>query len=416
MMKTETGDHKDKTAAWEKRFGKDVLPLSKFENDYFIGTSPIEVFFLYKKNNAIMKMKESLLKTIEHYNLYSSRLIMMDENKFALQYCTDGTVANPLPPVDATFDSMNIDDLTKRMYHVQTLPGEPLFAVTGIPLKDGIFAGISMSHAVGDGISILLFLYAWMCISDGKDFLRPSGQRLFKGTPIKSDQIDKSLIPPLSELRKGIQNQVNNVNPIKTYTKNEYFSDVFLNNIKQRAKADHVKYEISNHQIMTAHLLKKYSDHILPNTDKIILRSPINLRDVHPDIDPMYIGSANFNSFTEFTKDEIHQLSILEIACRMKESMMVMRSESYARKTAYLSDYGVEIDTEVLKNEHPPYSIETNIVSSNMTHLNDLESMFVGPETGSVLGIGLVIQTGFTMLKEKSGRIVAQITSRYPFT
>lgn len=415
-MKTETGDNKNKMAVWEKKFGQNILPLSKFENDYFMGTSPIEVFFLYKKNNAIMKMKESLLKTIEHYNLYSSRLIMVDENKFALQYCTDGAVANPLPPVDATFDSMDINDLTKRMHHVQTLPGEPLFAVTGIPLKDGIFAGISMSHAVGDGISILLFLYAWMCISDGKDFLRPSGQRLFTGAPIRSDQIDRSVTPPLSELRKGIQNQVNNVNTIKTYMTNEYFSDEFLNDVKKQAKADHVKHEISNHQIMTAHLLKKYSDRILPNTDKIVLRSPINLRDVHPDIDPMYIGSANFNSFTEFTKDEIHQLSIMEIACRLKESMMVMRSESYARKMAHLSDYGVEIDTEVLKNEHPPYSIETNIVSSNMTHLNDLESMFVGPQTGSVLGIGLVIQTGFTMLKEKSGRIVAQITSRYPFT
>lgn len=415
-MKTETGDNQDKMAACEKNFGKNILPLSKFENDYFMGTSPIEVFFLYKKNNSIMKMKESLLKTIEHYNLYSSRLIMIDENKFALQYCTDGAVANPLPPIDATYDSMDIDDLTQRMHHVKTLPGEPLSAVTGIPLKDGVFAGISMSHAVGDGISILLFLYAWMCISDGKGFLRPSAQRLFKGTPIRSDQIDKSLTPPLSELRKGIQNQMNNVNTIKTYTKNEYFSDEFLNEIKKQAKADNVKYEISNHQIMTAHLLKKYGDHILPNTDKIVLRSPINLRDVHPDIDPMYIGSANFNSFTEFTKDEIHRLSIFEIACRLKESMSYMRSESYARKMASISDYGVEIDTDVLKNEHPPYSIETNIVSSNMTHLNDLESMFVGPETGTVLHIGLVIQTGFTMLKERSGRIVAQITSRYPFT
>ena len=75
----------------------------------------------------------------------------------------------------------------------------------------------------------------------------------------------------------------------------------------------------------------------------------------------------------------------------------------------------VGIDTDILKNEHPPYSIETNIESSNMTHLNDLESMFVGPGTGTVLHIGLVIQTGFTMLKEKSGRIIAQITSRYPF-
>ena len=399
----------------EDHYGKSILPLSKFENEYFMGTSPIEVFFLYKKNNSIFTMKESLLKTIEYYNLYSSRLIMTEDNKFALLYCADGAIANPLPPVDATFDSLNVDDLMKRIHHVKTLPGESLFAVTGIPLKDGIFTGISMSHAVGDGISILLFLYAWMCIAEGKEFLRPSGQRLFKGLPVRSNKIDKSLTPSFSELRKGIQNQVNNVNTIKTYTTYETFSDQFLNEMKNLAKSENKKYMISNHQVMTAFLLKKYGDHILPNTDKIVLRSPINLRDIHPDIEPMYIGSANFNSFTEFSKDDLYQMSVPEIAYCLKESMVNMRSESYARKIAHLSAYGVEIDTNILKNEHPHYSIETNIVSSNMTHLNDLESMFVGPGTGTVLHIGLVIQTGFTMLKEKNGRIIAQITSRYPF-
>lgn len=93
-----------------------------------------------------------------------------------------------------------------------------------------------------------------------------------------------------------------------------------------------------------------------------------------------------------------------------------MRNESYAREIAYLSPYGVEINMEVFRRNRPPYNVETNVVSSNMTHLNDLESMFVGPETGSLLHIGLAAQTGFTMLKEQSGRIFAQITGRYPLT
>lgn len=54
---------------------------------------------------------------------------------------------------------------------------------------------------------------------------------------------------------------------------------------------------------------------------------------------------------------------------------------------------------------------------SNLTHLNDIESMFLGPNIGSFLYIGLAFyKTAFTILKEKNGRIFAQITSRYPFT
>jgi len=38
---------------------------------------------------------------------------MIDDNKFALQYCTDGIEFNFLPQLNATFDSMNIDDIKR---------------------------------------------------------------------------------------------------------------------------------------------------------------------------------------------------------------------------------------------------------------------------------------------------------------
>jgi len=408
--------NKENIAYLEENYGKNILPLSNFENNYFPGTNPLEILLFYKKGTSIEKLEKLFFKTIEYYNIFSSRLIMIEPKKFALQYCTDGVVTSVLPPVNETFDNINIDDIKKMIMHVKTLPGEPLFAVTGIPIKDGILAGVSCSHAIGDGISLMLFLYAWNCMIEGKEFPLPSPQRRFKGNPINSDKIDKVFTPPLSELSKGIQNQFNNVNTIKTHTTKEYFSDEFLTEIKNKAKSENAKLMISNHQIMTSFLLKKYHHHILPNTDKIVLRSPISLRDIHPDIDSLYMGSANFNSFTEFTKEEIDKMSITDIAYQLKESMIRMRCENYAKEISFLSRYGLEINTDILDKTHPSYDIETNIVSSNLTHLNDLESLFMGSNVGNILHIGLLVQTGFTMLKEKSGRIFAQITSRYPFT
>jgi len=399
----------------EAHYGKNILPLSHFENSYFPGTSPLEILLFYMKGTSIEKLEACFYKTVEHYNIFSSRLMMIDKGKFALHYCTDGIVRSVLPPMDVTFDQVNIDDIKKMMIHVKTLPGEPLLAVTGIPIRDGIIAGISCSHAVGDGISLMLFLYAWNCMIEGIEFPFPSPQRLFKGHPVSSDKIDKVFTPPFSELSKGIQNQMNNVNTIKTYSAVEYFSDVFLKEMKNKAKSEQSTYQISDHQIMTSFLLKKYHHLLLPNTDRIVLRSPISLRDIHPDIDALYLGSANFNSFTEFSKDEIDRMTLTEIAYRLKESMIQMRSEDYAKKIAFLTDYGLEIDIDLIDKTHPPYNIENNIVSSNLTHLNDIESIALGANVGRLMFIGLVVQTGFTMLKEKSGKIFAQITSRYPF-
>lgn len=376
----------------------------------------MEVLLFYKKNYPIPKLKEDLLKTIAHYNLFSSRLIMIDPNKFALHYCTDGAAINVLPPLNAAFEDMNINDIKKMMIHVQTLPGEPLFAVTGIPIKDGILAAISCSHAIGDGISLMLFLYAWSCIIEGRSFPPPSAQRLFKGHPVDFDKVNPVFIPPLSELSDKIQRSVNHTGKTETYSSREYFSDEFLQEIKNKAKSENKKQAISNNQIIVSLLLKKYHHHILPNTDRIVIRNPVNLRDVHPGIDACFIGNAHFDSETVFTKDEINSMPAHEIALRLKESITNMRNENYVKEIVSLSEYGIDFKADVLKNRPSP-DVEADILSSNLTHLNDIESMFLGSDVGSFLYIGLAFyKTGFTILKEKSGRIFAQITSRYPFS
>lgn len=413
MQETDITGNKVKVNCMKENYGNNVLPLSKAENERFPGGGPIEIIFFYKKEIPILELKKSIVKTIECYNLFSSCLIMIDDNKFALQYRTDGFVPTILPPVDAAFDDIRLDDIRKKMVHIKTLPGEPLFAVTGIPIKDGILAGISCSHAVADGISLLLFLYAWMCITEGKKFPIPSPQRLFKGQPVRSDEIAKVFTPSLSALSREIQDRVKN-NHMKTFAVREYFSDEYLNEIKNIAKSENKEHMISSNQIITSYLLKKYHRSVMPNADRIILRTPVNLRYIHPDIDPMYIGNANFNSVTEFTKDEIDNMPMHHLAYRIKESILGARNENYVKEIAYLSEYGVELRTDKIKNR-PPSDMDRDVVSSNLTHLSDLESLFLGPETGNVLYIGMAIQTGFTILKEKNGRIFAEITSRYPF-
>lgn len=395
----------------EENYGKTILPLNIVENEDLPGTNSLEILFFWNRESTFEEAKESCIKATDHYNLFSSRLIMIDDNKFALQYCHDGAAFHFLPQIDATFESINVDDIRKMVVDVKTLPGEPLFAVTVVPIKGGRFVGIRCSHAVGDAFSLIFWCFIWKCIIEGSEFPPPSKQRLFTGQPVDFDQIDKVFTPPLSELSDRIQHRVQSGSP-KIYSQQEYFTDEFFKDVKDQAKAENEQYIISSHQIMTAFLLKKYHDKMLPDTDKIILRNPINLRELYPDLDPMYIGNAYFASLTEFTKEEINTMSIPQIAYRLKESIHQARNKDHIKEILYLSDYGIEFKADVLK-KYNPFNIETDISAANLTQLSDPESIGLDSNLVNILYMGSTAQTSFIILNQRN-TLFAQITSRYP--
>lgn len=92
-----------------------------------------------------------------------------------------------------------------------------------------------------------------------------------------------------------------------------------------------------------------------------------------------------------------------------------MRRKDYIKNIAYLSAYGVELKEDVFK-DYPPYNPETDILSTNMAHFADLDSLGLGSKVGSLLNIDTVVQTCFTMIKEESNRMFAQVTGLYPLT
>ncbi|NMC86843.1 MAG: hypothetical protein GYA69_00110, partial [Candidatus Moranbacteria bacterium] len=140
----------------KSQLGKNILPLSILDNEIRPGGNPIEILLFYKREVSVLNIQESFRKAVEDYNLFSSRLIMMDHDQFALQYCPDGAVINILPALPQTHDNVDIEHVRKMMTHVKTLPGEPLFALTVVPVRDGYLGGFSFSHAIGAGVSLIL--------------------------------------------------------------------------------------------------------------------------------------------------------------------------------------------------------------------------------------------------------------------
>jgi hypothetical protein len=216
------------------------------------------VLFFTRRKHRFRQQEKVFLKPIRHYNLFSSRLIMIDENRFALLYCTDGFQYMVLPPLDADAAHISIDDVRHMMRHVKTLPGEPLFAVTIIPVRDGLLGGISCSHAIGDAVSLMLFLYAWGCIHYGNSFSKPSTQRLFSGSPVVFDTFDSVFAPPVSDLHETIRKRVENSQETTRYHRREYFSDKRLAEMKNGQRPKMRIIACPTNQIINAVLLKKY--------------------------------------------------------------------------------------------------------------------------------------------------------------
>lgn len=403
----------NRSACLKDHLGKDILPLSALENASVPGADPVEILLYYKKETSVQTLRENLIKAIRHYNLFSSRLIVIEKNRFALQYCTDGADINVLPPLDVSFDDLDIGKIRGMMTHVKTLPGEPLLAVTGIPIRDGIVGAVSCSHAVADGVSLMLFLFTWSCLIEGNPFLPPSPQRLFTGNPLRLDDMDQAFIPPLSELDDRIRERMSRALQNDSHTIREYFPDGFFDDIKKIETGGGGNVSLSTNQTMTAHLLKKYHRNILPAARKIVVRVPVNIREIHPDIDALYIGNAYVDSIAEFSREEVDAMPMMDIARRLKDSIARTRQERFITGISFLSPYGLEFKPEALQ-QFPPFNPETDVVASNLTHISDLESLGLGSNIGRLIHIGGPARTSFVMLKEKSGRLFAQITGNYP--
>ncbi|MBN1364601.1 MAG: hypothetical protein JW976_07345 [Syntrophaceae bacterium] len=403
--------NKEQIAYVEENLGKTILPLNIVENEDLIGTNSLEILFFWRRGSTHQEGIDSIFKAMDHYNLFSSRLIMIGDNQYALQYCTDGARIHTMRNLDVPHDSIDIEDVRKMLVDVKTLPGEPLYALTLIRTTDGAFVGIRSSHAAGDAFSAIFLCYIWKCAIEGTDFPPPSTQRLFKGKPVFFNKVDKVFSPPLSELGETIQKRLK-LGALKTYSKNEYFTDEFFKEIKNQAKAENEKYIISNHQIMTSFLLKKYNDSLLPKTEKIVLRTPINLRDIYSDLHPMYMGNAYFASLTEFTKDEINKMSIPQIAYRLTEAVNKAKDKENVKKVMYLSEYGIEFKPEVFKN-YIPFNVETDISATNLTQLSDPASVGLDNSLVNILYMGSPALNCFIFLNQKN-TLFAQVNSLNP--
>ena len=106
--------------------------------------------------------------------------------------------------------------------------------------------------------------------------------------------------------------------------------------------------------------------------------------------------------------------SIAQIANRLKETIAGYRNEKFAKALSYLTEYGIEYNAEVLRQHHKAYNSETDINSTNLTHLSDLESLGLSSNIGTILDVSSVVHAGFVILKEKNGQppvVVAGIQS-----
>jgi hypothetical protein len=150
-----------------------AIPLSAIDHVFTgAGAYPLEFVFAYGGAIDPHRLRASLLRVLESFPPFSSRLGRRD-GRYVLVPARDACVLELLESPAA------FERAPRRAFvaPVETREGEPLTRLRLTQTPGGSVLGVAVSHAVADGFSYFHFLAAWSRTFRGEAFPAPSHDR-----------------------------------------------------------------------------------------------------------------------------------------------------------------------------------------------------------------------------------------------
>ena len=188
---------------------------------------------------------------------------------------------------------------------VRGLPGDPLLLGSLTPTTEGCVIGLSVSHIVADGMTIFIFFAIWTALMSGKKPPKPSDQRSFE-----QSRIVKNFRP----LRVPLATRVQSRNDMYSTLNQEYTFLSLPDSLTTKLLTEVGPESPALNHIVAAHLLRRFEPNILPDSEILRLRIPIDMRNLHPSIDPLYLGNAFFDAVIAFSRNELGEQSLSALA------------------------------------------------------------------------------------------------------
>jgi hypothetical protein len=241
----------------------------------------------------------------------------------------------PLSKVSEIDEELNLENINKASSYVLLVRSGDhspwAYHLVSTPIKSYLF--LSMSHQLGDGVSLM--------------FLIQNLSELYSNRPLTKFNYDRSI------LEKAIKNisieDSHNVELTQTgMTAEQDYEALTLGDVKLLPKQYVSKEQINEInidnsctpiEIITAIILKEKG-----TSNDIIL--PFNLRGRKFGIDPLFFGNAVKAETISISSDEIKNLSLLELAKKVKSIKSLSTPQNLAKSYQLLQSvenhYGVQ--------------------------------------------------------------------------
>jgi len=331
------------------------LNISQVDTIFANGSYPIELLLYYKSSLKTKKIRSALKKLSSAFwpmfGEYDTGIIQF--NKYSEQECFDEEVIEQ----EFARDDTN-ENIYERYCRINPSDLKKLFFLKVIQYKNGTVLIPKMNHLAGDGYSYFYFLTALAAMSQDtslpfkknliRAFYKPHHQR----TILKEFQLKEiELKPLLHEEKLAIEYEVISKTAVKNAIKNI---------------ASEFKQHVSTNDYLSAMIIKK-SVEIQKDYfgDAFQLTIPIDVRRYVKEYGIKYFGNGIMFHVVDFKTKDIEKSSVNELAIEIRESMPVVKTESYIK---FLSNLEVMI-VEGQINRLRPYDPERGCLVTNLSKL-----------------------------------------------
>ncbi|KAI3936585.1 hypothetical protein MKW92_032423 [Papaver armeniacum] len=319
---------------------KDLYFLSNFDtmnmnmlNTIYCFNKPFDVGRL----DPAEAIRDGLAKVLVDYYPMAGRITMIENGKFMVNCTGEGALfveaeANITLDEIGDFSIPDPDTYEKLVYILdqKNILQNPLYLAQVTKFKcGGLVLGVSMNHALMDGISGMEFMKSWGEVTRGLPLTNP---------PFLDRTLLKARNPPKVEIKHGHEDivDISNTKAIFEQEMLIYKSFVFdpenLEQLKKKAMEDGVVKRCTSFEVLTALMWRARTQSLRLHPDQQVrLYFPVDARSIlDPKLPKGYFGNAIINMSCQCSASEMLDSPLSSTIERIQRSIK-MATDDYVK-------------------------------------------------------------------------------------
>ncbi len=328
------------------------IPLSPMDY-YFFRRSlyTIQIIFEYQGQLNMRQFNENLEKALGYFNAVGSRIKIISDYEIALETGHSISVRSRFIEKEPSLSS--VEQADSFLDPVENAEDKSLMNVLVTNTPSRSFVGFSFSHILGDGTSFFNFLNCLSKLSCSEGVIEmPSNRRDLLQINDANEAGETDLFKATGYVTPRPKN------PEKFSLEVFRVSNGELN--KNKAICADQGAVVTSNDILMADLAKRFHRDIPSYENQFIVRCPVDYRNIF-GLPAEYFGNAVRDAVAIFEVGEIDELSLPEIAVRIRQSIQGVDRKSIEKSLTCLDQLRRKNGIRIFENIGCPGLLVSNL-------------------------------------------------------